>query len=174
MWRFRFIIDLKHTPSPIGRFRFIIYPRHAPSFNHKSQTRPSSYVLSTPLHLAIPIHHISHLLNLPLNFLRATACGPRPGRPAARLKKRVEGVEEPQDQGTRDRYSICSSLSEANYCGEGAGDQRTRGPEDQKTRGLGQPYQGPRPEPMLGKKPRALCQLVGIKHPCCEKPNRAM
>ena len=64
MWRFRFIIYLKHGPIVLAipvhhisqtrarmcRFRLIIHPSFGVS--------GSSYILNTSFHLAIPIHHI--------------------------------------------------------------------------------------------------------------------
>ena len=86
--RFRVIILLKHVIScgdSGSSYCILQYLKHAPSCGD----RGSSHVLCTPPH-------------------EPAACGPRPGRPAARLKQRLERTRG--DQGTR-----------------GARDQDTRG-----------------------------------------------
>ena len=57
IWRFRFVICLRHGPS-FGDSVFIIYLKHALSFGDPG----ISYILNTPLHLAILVHHISTTL----------------------------------------------------------------------------------------------------------------
>ena len=65
IWRFRFIIYLKHAPlfggaimylqytPPDWRFGFITYLQHAPHL-----VIPVHHIFKTPPHLAISIHHI--------------------------------------------------------------------------------------------------------------------
>ena len=52
-WRFGSIIYLKQAPL-MWRFRCITYLKHAPSCGDSG----TSYILITPAHFAIPVHHI--------------------------------------------------------------------------------------------------------------------
>ena len=82
---------ISQTRPLILGFRFIIYlPKHVPSCGD----RGSSHILNTPLMICLkhaPLFGdsgsswISFAKPAP-SFSRAAACGPRPGRPAARLK----------------------------------------------------------------------------------------
>ena len=58
-WRFRFIIYLEHAPS-VERCGFIIYLEHAPSCGDAG----SSYIINTPPHVAIQVHHTGFTINL--------------------------------------------------------------------------------------------------------------
>ena len=121
-----------------------MYLKHAKSLVDSS----SSYVLNMPLIWRFRFdHHRSHLL-------KAAACGPRSGRPAARLNERPEGIADAQDTGTREQRTRGQ--------GPRAPDPLTRGPQrtmdqDPGTRGPGQSYEGPPgQEPTLEKTPKAL------------------
>ena len=116
-----------------------MYLKHAKSLVDSS----SSYVLNMPLIWRFRFdHHRSHLL-------KAAACGPRSGRPAARLNERPEGIADAQDTGTREQRTRGQ--------GPRAPDPLTRGPQrtmdqDPGTRGPGQSYEGPPgQEPTLEK-----------------------
>ena len=133
MWRFRFIIYLKHThthtPPFIGRFRFIIYLKNTPSFGD----RGSSYILNTPPHVAISTHHISRLL-IPLpTFYGPQTVARDPGDPRQGQNRNRRGLRLSEDQGTR----------EPGTKGPKEDQGGTKGPRDINTRNLGQPYQGP-------------------------------
>ena len=108
MLRFRNIIYLKHT-HPFRCWAIQVY--HTSQIL-KSAKRPSPYVLSTPPHLAITVHHGSHSLQPAPNFTGGSlwpatlatkkrpqrGCGPDQGPDKGPTLPRAPGKSQRQDK----------------------------------------------------------------------------